>query len=272
MTGKPSFKECKFMKIVASLTTTPNRINLILPTILSILNQTIRVDGVDVNIPLVFERTGEKYEVPEWLADLEESSKDTNCPVRIYRTKDYGAITKVAPTLMRYRNNGVYIWSLDDDFEYPVNMLAALFREFIPSKHRVLTHSCGHWTYDSFRNCTGFTTGRAEGVGDFLEGFASVLYPSSVIDNDFEDYINITSKILDNRNSDDIILSNYLKLKNVTIYNCGYPYVIAGVLLNEGLNYGRKEDALHHQGGGNVERYIRVFNWLQSMNMNAWSI
>jgi hypothetical protein len=261
------------MKIVASLTTTPNRINLILPTILSILKQTIRVDSIDINIPFIFQRTGEKYEIPNWLIRLEQDSKSTDCPVRLFRTEDYGAITKVAPTLMRYKDkNGVYIWSVDDDFEYPVNMLAALFREHIPFRYRVLTHSCGHWTYDNFRNCIGFTTTRAEGVGDFLEGFASVLYPPNLVGKDFEDYINNTSRVLDNRNSDDIILSNYLKLKNTTIYNCGYPYVIAGELLNEGLNYGHREDALSKQGGGNVDRYIRVFNWLQNNNLNAWSI
>ena len=261
------------MKIIASFTTTPQRINLILPTIQSILNQTIPVNGIDINIPLIFQRTGEKYEIPSWLLALEQDSKNTDCQVRLFRTEDYGAITKIAPTLMRYKDNEeVYIWSIDDDFEYPVNMLAALFREHIPSKHRILTHSCGHWTYNNFNNCIGLTTTRAEGVGDFLEGFASVLYPPNLISNDFEDYIINTSKVLDNRNSDDIILSNYLKLKNITIYNCGYPYIIAGVLLGESLNYGHKEDALHHQGGGNVERYVRVFNWLKDMNLNAWAI
>lgn len=259
------------MKIIASLTTTPQRINLIFPTLESIYKQTIRVDRIEINIPFVFQRTGENYEIPNWLTELELSSKDSICQVQVFRTEDYGAITKVAPTLMRHSSsNDVYVWSLDDDFEYPVNMLAALFREHIPSKHRVLSHSCGHWTYDNFRNCSGFTTTRSEGVGDFLEGFASALYPPLSIEEDFEDYIAFTSKDLDNRNSDDILISNYLRLKNITIYNCGYPYIVAGELLGEGLNYGHEVDALSNQGGGNVARYIRVFNWLKDNNINYW--
>jgi len=261
------------MKIIASLTTIPSRINFILPTIQSIFSQTIPVDSIEVNVPYIFQRTGEAYELPEWLIALEQNSKDSKCQVRIFRTEDYGAITKVAPTLMRHRSTkDTYVWSLDDDFNYPVNMLASLFREHIPSKYRILTHSCGHWTYDSFRNCSGFGTTRTEGAGDFLEGFASVLYPPLSIESDFEDYITLTSKELDNRNSDDIILSNYFKLKNITIYNCGYPHVVAGELLDKGLNYGHEVDALANQGGGNVARYIRVFNWLKDINLNAWDI
>ena len=260
------------MKIIASLSTIPSRINLILPTIESILKQTICINGIDINIPHIFQRTGERYEIPDWLINLEQSSKNSNQPVRIFRTEDYGSITKVAPTLLRYKDReDIYIWSVDDDFKYPVNMLAALFREHIPAKRRALTHSCGHWTYDNFKNCLGFATTRAEGVGDFLEGFATVLYPPRLINNDFKDYLNKTSKIVDNRNSDDIIISNYLKLLDIEIYNCGYPYIVAGVLLDEGLEYGHNEDALHKQDKGNEERYIRVFNWLRDQNLNNWS-
>lgn len=262
------------MRIIASLTTTPTRINFIEPTINSILNQTISIEAIELNIPYVFKRTGEKYEIPEWLIDLEKNNKNNKCELRIYRTEDYGAITKVAPTLIRYNNDAnVYVWSLDDDIEYPHNMLAVLYREYFPNKHYVLSHSAGNWKYDEKTNeCIDFSTNRREGFYDVLEGFATALYPAFMIEDDFQKYVIETSETLDSRNSDDILLSNYLALKNIKIYNCAYPYTKDRVLLDENnyLKYGFNDDALHQQGGGNLARYLRVFNWLKDKKLNGW--
>lgn len=263
------------MKIIASLTTIPSRINFILPTIESIFSQTIPIDSIEINIPYIFKRTGEAYELPEWLIALEQNSKDTKCKVKIFRTEDYGAITKVAPTLIRHKNSvDTYIWSVDDDFAYPENMLAVLYREFSPGKNRVLSHSGGRWKYKTnYIDCTGHISSRKEGLVEYLEGYATVLYPAFKFEDDFEDYIIKTSETIDCRNSDDIIISNYLISKGIQIYNCAYPYTILNNLLDGcNIKYSSNEDALHHQGGGNEERYIRVYNWLKDINLNAWVI
>ena len=109
---------------------------------------------------------------------------------------------------------------------------------------------------------------------DFFEGFASVLYPPSLIKDDFENYIIDTSKLLDNRNSDDIVLSNYFALQNIKIHNCYYPYNVNQFnqqFLNLGKQkYGLYNDALHKQNDGHKKRYIRVFNWLKENNLNGW--
>lgn len=262
------------MRIIASLTTIPSRVNHILPTIQSILNQTITIDSIEINIPYFFKRTGEVYNIPEWLLALEKDSKNSKCKVRIFRTEDYGAITKIAPTLLRYKNNkNTYIWSLDDDFEYPENMLAVLYREFSPKNNYVLSHSGGRWVYnEDSKECENYVSSRREGTVDFIEGYASILYPAFIVEDDFENYITKTSKTLDCRNSDDIIISNYLNIKNITMYTCAYPYNSTKTLI-EGCNlqHGSDEDSLHKQGGGNAERYIRVFNWLKEENLNSWA-
>ena len=264
----------KSVKIIASLTTTPHRIDLIKPTIDSILNQTIPISAIELNVPYVFKRTGEKYKIPEWLIDLEKNNNNNKCELRIYRTEDYGAITKVAPTLMRHReNNDVYVWSLDDDIEYPLNMLAVLYREYYPNKPYVLSHSAGNWKYDEKTNdCIDLLTNRTEGFYDFCEGFGTILYPAFLIQDDFENYVIETSETLDNRNSDDVIISNYLAMKNIKIYNCAYPYSKDSKLLDDDnyLKFGFCEDALHQQGGGNIVRYLRVFNWLKDKKLNGW--
>ena len=261
------------MKIIASLTTIPSRIDLFLPTLQSIVNQTIAVDSIEINIPYIFKRTGETYKIPEWLLNLEQDSKNSKCKIQIFRTEDYGAITKVAPTLIRHKDDvDTYVWSLDDDYMYPVNMLAVLYREFIPERNYVLSHSCGYWKCNiSSRECEGYLSTRKEGYAAFLEGFATVLYPTSIIKDDFEKYIIMTSETLDCRNSDDIIISNYLSMKNVKIYNCSFPYSSTKQLfLDLTLPHSQSKDSLHKQGGGNQERYIRVFNWLKSHNLNSW--
>lgn len=257
------------MKIVASLTTTPPRVNLIQPTIHSILNQTLPIHSVELNIPYEFKRTGEKYEIPEWLKRVTQATEK----VKVFRTEDYGAITKVAPTLIRHRGDeDTFIWSVDDDFYYPENMLAVIMRAYIRSKRRILSHSCGKWRYDKNKNCIGYSSDRLEGVADFIEGFATVLYPAKFVEKDFEEYLLKTSIESDNRKSDDIIISNYFKSKDIEIYNCGYPSKVAGPLLdNIGLIYGHNDDALHKQDGGNIARYIRVYNWLKKNNLNTWA-
>jgi len=261
------------VKIIASLTTIPSRIDLIFATIQSILNQTIPIDSIEVNIPFIFKRTGETYEIPEWLIDLEKSTKNSKCEVRIFRTEDYGAITKIAPTLLRYKDKkDTYIWSVDDDFVYPENMVAVLYREFRTTTKYVLSHSGGFWKYNvDSKECVGYNSFRREGFVDFIEGFASVLYPSFIIQRDFEDYVIKTSETVDCRNSDDVIISNYLKMKNIKMYNCSYPITPHKTLFDGShASYSANADALHRQGGGNIPRYIRVLNWLKDCNLNAW--
>ena len=263
------------MKIIASLTTIPSRIEHIQSTLESIVNQTIPLHAIELNIPWIYKKTGEGYKIPTWLLELVESSKNTQCEIRIFRTEDYGSITKIQSTVERYRmQSDVYIWSVDDDFIYAPNMLAVLYRDFIPSNPYVLSHSCGHWIYRYKTDiCVSYETYRTEGFKEFLEGFATVLYPASVFQDDFNDYIVKMCEVEDNRNSDDIIISNYLILNNIKIYNCSFPYYEGHYLLNftqNSLPYGFTSDALHYQGGGNKERYLRVFKWLEDSGLNGW--
>ena len=272
-------------KIIASLTTIPSRIDSLHHTIESILKQTTSVSSIELNIPHVFKRDCEAYKIPDWLLKLAESSKDTHCTVRIFRTRDYGAITKVAPTIIRHREEkDVLIWSVDDDFKYPDNMLSVLVDAYTPDNRYVLSHSGGNWIYEkdmtdeiyhpwATGDCLEFKTQRDEGINDFLEGFASVLYPASLFLDDFEDYIAMTSRVLDNRNSDDIIMSNYLALKDIEIYNCEWKvkaYQIPFSEQSNGMKWGQDADALHKQQDGHRKRYIRVFNWLKAEEINGW--
>lgn len=264
-------------KIIASLTTIPSRIDLIHDTIQSVINQTVPIHSVEINIPHKFKRKNEDYIIPGWLTDLEKSTKNTKCPVKLFRTRDFGPATKVVPTFLRHRNDKdketTYVWSVDDDFAYPVNMLATLFREFNPNKKTILSHSCANWKIDlDSGECVGHLAGRAECKPQFVEGFASVLYPITFIGDDFEDYM---LKVIENpfcKNGDDVIISNYFNMKGAPFHNCMHPQraEFFNVVTKGGLKYGRTSDALHLQPIGNQPRYIKIYNWLAENNLNSW--
>lgn len=261
-------------KIIASLTTIPSRINLISEVINRITNQTIPIHSLEINIPHFFKRKNEEYIIPDWLTDLVEKSKDSKCPILIFRTEDFGPATKVVPTFLRHKNGAdsenTYVWSVDDDIHFSLNMLAILFSRFRPPhRQSVLSHSGGNWKINTdSQKCEGYASNKQEGLVHFVEGFASVLYPVSVVEDDFEQYI---LKVIENPfciNGDDITLSNYFKMKGISIYNCSFPQ--QSYRLNIRVSYGHTEDALHLQAIGNSERYINIYNWLSENNINGW--
>ena len=233
------------LKIIASTTTMPDRINLIRPTLESVLNQTYPVAFIEINVPYKCVRTGQDYVLPEWLINMER--------VLIYRTEDYGAITKVAPTLIRHEND--YIWSFDDDINYNPNLLNRLVE-----KNNGKNIIC--WSGGRF-NIHGYVGNpRLEEKVTILEGFGSVLYPPEVIKDDFQDYVEITSSNQDCKLSDDVVLSNYFTKYNIQIirplrYDLQYcrPF-----------HYYKDQHATHLQSGGHNNRYLRVLEYLKSIN------
>jgi hypothetical protein len=246
------------MYIVASMTTIPSRLSKTRTVIESILSQTIPIDHLEFNIPYHCIRTGEIYTIPEWLKNIPK--------VEIHRTEDYGAITKVAPTLLRHKNKDTYIWSVDDDFEYPCNTLATLFRAHKPSIQRILCLQGAFWNNT---DGTGYHGTSNEGLVHFVEGFGSVLYPPNCIKDDFENYVVTTSKDMDCRKSDDIILSNYFAKNEIPMYTCFNPERFD--IHTKAMPYYNDSHALHLQDTGHSERYTRVYNYLIRNNLIGWN-
>ena len=119
--------ETNFPCVVASLSTMPRRVDLLRPVLESLLAQRPAgiVASIELNIPYINIRTRQNYSIPECLNA--NSSSFVGERIRIFRTKDYGAITKVAPTLLRHASSkGVYIWSVDDDTVYDQDSLSHL--------------------------------------------------------------------------------------------------------------------------------------------------
>ena len=91
-------------KVIVSLTTTPQRIHKLKPMIKSILNQTVRIDQIVLNIP-----NSKNFKVPKELESM----------IHVYSCgRDYGSGTKCIPTILRENDSDTLIIMLDDRFIY----------------------------------------------------------------------------------------------------------------------------------------------------------
>jgi hypothetical protein len=246
------------MKIVCSMTTMPNRINLIKPVLDAVFNQSIKIQHVEINVPYKCIRTGEDYIIPEWLENYPK--------VHIYRTEDYGSITKIAPTLLRYKDDKeTYLWSVDDDIKYTNIILGNLIKYHDPSIKRILANSVAGINKSGFYGCNKKNT-----YDMMLEGFGTVLYPPSCVKEDFLSYIEKTSEIPDCRVSDDVVLSNYIHGQGILIFCCANRDQNIK-FHNDVLPYHADATATHLQSGGHDKRYVRVIYHLKDLGMLYWT-
>ena len=58
------------LPVIATLTTSPTRIHKMYKTLKSIQGQTRAPDRIIVNLPYVFQRTGETYQVPRFFEEF----------------------------------------------------------------------------------------------------------------------------------------------------------------------------------------------------------
>lgn len=113
-------------KILVGLTTTPNRIRTIMPTLQSLLNQSMPADEIILSVPEKLARTGERFgEIP---ADVQKLADDGK--IIIQRTQDHGPATKFVGVAMRHKETGGtlkdrIIWC-DDDILYSPRMIQSL--------------------------------------------------------------------------------------------------------------------------------------------------
>lgn len=208
-------------KVVISLTTIPDRMDHLFPTIGSLLDQTVRVDEIALNIPRV-SRKGIEYRIPEWMKDMKS--------ITIHRVKeDEGPATKLLPVLRRESDN-TRIIVVDDDNIYHSQTIELLVRAFenhlkngdlvavthygvilepdgtIPpfkSISRVRTMLCGPKPVDILQGCHGFIV-------------TPRMFPEGTLDLDKrpDEAVSV----------DDIWFSCWLHLNNIPIYCLGSTY------------------------------------------------
>ena len=113
-----NLKKCTNDKVVLSLTTTPDKINKLTPLFNSLLDQTVSVNQISLNIPE--EYNGVEYDVPNEYKDI--------CNVFTVG-KNYGVGTKYIPSLLREHSCGTKIILLDDSLIYGKDYIETLIKE-----------------------------------------------------------------------------------------------------------------------------------------------
>ena len=187
-------------KIIISLTTIPNRLNSqhqnggLKPVLDRLTSLSYSDYEVHLNIPHVNKKTNEEYIIPEWLINYNSDK------LKIFRTKDYGSITKLLPTIKRLVDPNDIIITVDDDLNYVDG-----FIEYHLLKRKTYPNSvlgfAGIASIDG--DCHFCTTVKKDVRVKIIEGYKTVTYKRGFFNDDFEDFI------IGNCN-DDIIISAYL--------------------------------------------------------------
>lgn len=213
-------------RVVITLSTIPERIDLLGPTIGSLLDQTVRVDEICVNVPYV-SRKGIAYKIPKWLSKLKS--------VTVHRVeKDEGPGTKLLPTLRREKlkweeayNHETKIITIDDDNIYHSSLVKSLLDEF--DKHntgkdsnRVAITNFGIKLRDRGQLPTipsrvihFFNSGREV---DLLQGFSGFVLVPSMFPKEVYEIKNCPKEAI---SVDDVWFSGWLKVNGVKIRSLG---------------------------------------------------
>jgi hypothetical protein len=108
----PSFTSIEH-RVVVSLTTMPNNMDLISPTLESLSNQYFEIDAIYLNLPKKNRRTGEPY------PDVPNSFHEAFPKLVVNKIDlDYGPLTKLAGTLLVENNPNTVVVTVDDDKVY----------------------------------------------------------------------------------------------------------------------------------------------------------
>lgn len=192
--------------VIISLTTIPNRLskeennNSVKKVIDFLMNMSYENYEIHFNIPYVNTKTNENYILPDWL------DKYNNNKLKIFRTYDYGSITKLLPTINRITDFDQIIITVDDDLEYEDG-----FIEYHMLKRKIYPNcALGFAGIGSIEgdNCHFCTPVKNDTRVKILEGYKTISYKRSFFKDDFEDFA------VGNWN-DDLIISAYLGKENI---------------------------------------------------------
>lgn len=207
------------MKFIISLTTVPNRLHAsnatdnsrgCRPALLSLLNQSYEDFEVHFNIPNIYKALSQVVTLPEWLKETEADYPK----LKIFRTEDYGAATKLCPTVQRVIDPEQNIIIADDDLRYCDGILDA-YKE---ARSRYPDDCIG---YAGISEIGGkgrhfCTTVDSDARVKILEGYKTVCFKRSFFDEDYNKFVNVTW-------ADDLGMSAYMGYRNIKKIVLNYP-------------------------------------------------
>jgi len=207
------------MKFIISLTTVPHRLEVsetggdhcgCKPALLSLLNQTYSDYEVHLNIPNIYKALSQVVTIPNWLKQVEQDHPK----LKIFRTEDYGAATKLYPTVVRVTDPETNIVIADDDLNYCDGILDA-YKE---ARTRYPNECIG---YAGISEIGGkgrhfCTTVDSDARVKVIEGYKTVCFKRSFFDDDYANFVNKTW-------ADDLGMSAYMGYRNIKKIVLNYP-------------------------------------------------
>lgn len=208
-------------KIIASLTTFPERINTVSTTIKTLMAQTVKPDEIVLYLAKEQFRGLEKS-LPKELLKLQEYG------LTIKWTSDIKSYKKLIPALKDYPDD--VIITFDDDIYYEKDTIEALYNSYLKNKNEIqanrtwrvnldknsikpLDSSFLIWNYQEYKEASFLNT---------IIGCGGVLYPPNCFHNDVLDEEKFTSIV---PTQDDIWFWAMAILKGTKIrLNKGYSY------------------------------------------------
>lgn len=250
---------------IVSITTSPRRIKLMQKTLESILSQSHPPDLIRINIPLKFKRTGEYYDIPDFIKN--------NQKIQIFQyNQDYGPLMKLMQTLLDYNDNpNVNIIYTDDDVLMLPNTIET-YKNYIKINSNFVYCLSGFefnltkWNRNFQNSC----------FVNVPEGYMSVCLSSSVINklkqsSSISDYYSFISKNEFCFTSDDLMIANFLAMNEIKIYKIHDDKANFSLWWSSGceLSYGRDGDGIMHmEQDQHFTRYNKAFQYLVENNMN----
>jgi hypothetical protein len=198
-------------KVIITLTTIPERLSFnhplgLIRVVYSLLNMKYFNYEIHFNIPYFNKKTGLEYVIPKWLDDLNNKNH-----LRIFRTEDYGPLTKLFPTIERVKDPNQLIIVVDDDLVYESRMIEGHLKLRSNNDNVV-------WGYAGLNNIgqrfgdarDRFVIGVNEPVRvSIIEHYKSVSYRRRMFDIDFNE------EFLSNGWADDEVISAYVGMKGI---------------------------------------------------------
>ena len=238
--------------VIIAFTSTPHRLLLLQPVLLSLLSQEspgARITVV-VCLPSFCERTGAAYpSPPDWLAPYVHS-----CYI------DHGPMTKLLPAIELAAQLGAeWVLTVDDDIKYPPHFVQHLIEASEQWPDAVV--GCSGLRRRSPMGTSGLSLAPEVSHGSevsLLEGFAGVLYRVRFFANDFLPYALAATQQPLARLSDDLVIALYLQHRKVPRRVVCSGAASRGTMVSSGLPHGYFSDALHCGGGGEGNNFRRV--------------
>jgi hypothetical protein len=155
-------------KVVVGISTTPKRIDKIMPTIQTLLRQSRPANRIILSLADKIARSGDTFgEIPGGIQQLVDQGK-----LEIHRTKDYGPATKFLGAMEAEQDPEAFIIWCDDDMEYGENMIKSLLNECAIRPKAALAMMAFNMSDDNKTYQPVVKNGK---YAEILEGFGGVI-------------------------------------------------------------------------------------------------